>query len=77
MIYVRVEMWPLGYKERAYVLGEAFIRNDGTGDKSVGNYTYRLNGKNGVHMNSGAVKGFPRQRYHVWNLIKIILNKAR
>lgn len=78
MIYVRVEMWPLGFKERAKVLGEAFIRNDGTGDRSLGNYTYRVNGKDGHHiMHSGEVKRFPRARLHMWDLLKLILIDCR
>jgi hypothetical protein len=77
MIYVRVELWPLGFREKAKVLGEAFITNTGRGNKNVGHYTYRINGKLGRHMSSGEVTGFPRQRLHMWDLLKRVLVAAR
>ena len=38
MIYVRIELWPLGNRERARLLQEVHIANDGTGDRDRGNY---------------------------------------
>jgi len=41
VIYVRVELWPYGLKDRATLLGEATISNVG-GDARRGNYDVRL-----------------------------------
>lgn len=41
MIYIRVEMWPMGDKSKARLLGEATIANVG-GDGESGNYQTRL-----------------------------------
>lgn len=38
MIYVRIELWPFGDRDRRAVLGEMVIANDGTGTKNIGNY---------------------------------------
>lgn len=41
MIYVRVELWPWGMRDRARLLGEATISNVG-GDAARGDYEVRL-----------------------------------
>lgn len=38
MIYVRVELWPQGDREKAHLLQEMVIANDGTGTAEVGHY---------------------------------------
>ena len=42
MLYVRIELWPGGDRERASLLQELVIANDGTGNQLVGNYRGRL-----------------------------------
>lgn len=43
MLYVRIELWPKGLKEKARLLGEAFIANDGKAlDHGVGHYNAKL-----------------------------------
>jgi hypothetical protein len=52
MLYVRIELWPFGNRERARLLQEMHIANDATGDREAGNYraaishstTFRGNG---------------------------------
>lgn len=38
MVYVRIELWPSGDRERAQLLQELVIANDGTGTERVGTY---------------------------------------
>jgi hypothetical protein len=83
MIYVRVELWPVGNRAAARVLGEAVVFNDGTGGNGpVGNYGVALSKKGGFGNGSrleaaqltnvwrkGAVRGFPRLRLGSWDLL--------
>jgi hypothetical protein len=81
VIVVRVERWPDGVDhtdpanaKRSTVLARAEIRNDGTGDRELGNYEvtvydpapyYALRGGT----LSGEVRGFPRRKLGVWDLV--------
>jgi hypothetical protein len=38
MLYIRVELWPWGERERRKTLAEMVIANDGTGSNEEGNY---------------------------------------
>jgi len=38
MIYIKIELWPRGNKDRARLLQEMTIANDGTGDSASSNY---------------------------------------
>ena len=80
MIVVRVELWPLGNKERSRHLGTAVIANDGTGTRDRGNYHVLL-GKFGEQdperllrvksaaWRRGRVEGFPRIVQGPWDLL--------
>lgn len=78
MLYVRVELWPHGNRDAAKVIGESYIANDGTGTSERGNYNFRILGKGGRTLKTKVdrVIDFPRQSYHVWHLLKRILNAA-
>lgn len=81
VIVVRVERWPDGVDpndpanaRRATLLATSEIRNDGTGDRELGNYEvtvydpapyYALRGAT-LH---GEIRGFPRRQLGVWDLV--------
>jgi hypothetical protein len=76
MIYIRVEMWPGGFKKRARLLGEATIANVG-GERSQCDYEVKLlkspeyarPGNVGSVWKGGIVRHFPRQRLGPWDLL--------
>lgn len=78
MLYVRIELWPHGNKAASEVIGEAYIANDGTGTSERGNYNFKILGKREriLKIKASRVMDFPRQSYHVWYLLKRILNVA-
>lgn len=59
-------------------IGRAEIVNDGTGDKSLGNYRFRLSTVKGVKeiVREGRVKDFPRLKLSAWNLLYRVLQAA-
>jgi hypothetical protein len=77
MIYVRIEMWPGGDKNRARLLGEGTITNVGSGERAAGNYEIRLAkspeyakpANVGKPWRIGVISGFPRQRLGPWDLL--------
>lgn len=78
MIYVRIELWPGGNKERAKLLGEATIANiGGYAHDARGTYSYRLEGKAHTLLKAGRVTGFPRKRLLGWDLLYRVLRDAR
>lgn len=82
MIYVRIELWPMGNKARARCLQEAIICNTG-GDLSTGEYKFKFSKTGGFKaapddiargevknvLRSGEVKGFPRLRLYAHDLL--------
>lgn len=68
MIKITVELWPYGIEAKKEVIGEMKIANDGTGTRSIGNYTFKVWSK-GKLWKIGAIKGFHRLRFNVWYLI--------
>lgn len=82
MIRITVEMVPSGDDERARMLAQGVIVNDGTGTLEIGNYYYGFTGQikrggrdPGIQI-SGTYKGFPRRREDVWSLIYDCLNQG-
>jgi hypothetical protein len=77
MIYVRIELWPLGDLAKARVIGEAQIANDATSsDPAMGNYQVRLFDRlNKTNLSrvwsEGRVEGFRRQSLQQghWDLL--------
>ena len=73
-IKITIEMWPYGFKQFKYTLGEAVIHNNNTGDKEIGNYEgyfqtyYRDEAK---HI---AKTGCFNRSDNVWELLKHMLN---
>lgn len=69
MIHIKAELWPFGDKTKAKDLGEMFIANDATGTKTTGNYKAVIfNGKK-RKFRTAEVKGFPRLRLNVYDLM--------
>jgi hypothetical protein len=76
MIYIRVEMWPGGFKERARLLGEATISNQG-GNPDRADYRIEIKkspeyakAENvGKPWRRGEVIDFPRARLGPWDLL--------
>lgn len=77
MIYVRIELWPGGDKDKRETIGEALIANDGLGTEQVGNYNFQLFGKRQRPLQKGKVKNFSRKTKHVWDLVKLVLEESR
>jgi len=77
MIVIKVEIWPWGLESKKRKLGEMRIWNDASGTKKIGNYGFKISGKNNRKMNEGEFKGFKRLNRHVWDLIMECLNIAR
>lgn len=80
MVYVRIELWPGGFRRQARLLGEATIQNLGTGTSGSGEYGYRVWGKGGMdrgpEIRRGVIFGFPRTRLLAWDLLTRALIKA-
>lgn len=81
MIVVKVEMYPQGQKEGAYLLCCATIANDGTGDETTGNYEFALSYQTNLTSRRGSwrtghVAGFPRKGRGVWDLLYRVLCSA-
>jgi len=82
MIYVKIELWPGGCRERARCLQEAIIHNTG-GDRSTGEYEFLFSKVGGFKatdtelrtakvknvLRRGAVVGFPRLRLYAHDLL--------
>lgn len=75
MVKITAEMLPLGFDDGKYIISKIEIANDGTGSRTVGNYTYKLFDKLGRVIKTGSVKGFHRRRDNVWKLLKLILDQ--
>lgn len=84
MLYVRIELWPMGNREKARLLGEAEIANDGESpDPALGNYVARLlkspeYAKRPGTWKTGRVTGFQRtSRFQgPWDLLLRVLLSA-
>jgi hypothetical protein len=80
VIRVIVELHPHGDASRRRVIGEMKVWNDGSGEQTIGNYKFAFwrrskdtkNRKGKVHQ--GEVKGFPRLRKNVFELIQLCLS---
>lgn len=82
MIYVRIELWPMGSRARARCLQEGIIYNVGGSHKS-GDYSYRLSKVGGFKcsdaqiatgqvknvLRQGSITGFPRLRLYAHDLL--------
>ncbi len=85
MIYVRMELWPGGDRERATCLGEAVISNTGEGTKTSGSYHTYLSRRGGFKKpvtgairfswREGCIDGFPRKRLLAWDLLFRVLKE--
>lgn len=76
MIVIKIELWPLGDKTKAQILGEIEITNDGAGTRDTGNYNVKLfkwnnkdRTKRGGIWRQGKVAGFPRKRLGPYDLL--------
>ena len=89
MIYIKMELWPGGCRERARVLQESIIHNTG-GDESTGEYEYLFSKVGGFKaddaqlrradvknvLRRGHVTGFPRLRLYGHDLLLRALKLA-
>lgn len=67
MIYVRVELWPWGIKEKAKLIGEMTVGNIG-GTDDVGDYEVEATDNRGTGF-TGVVLGHDRSK-SIWSLLK-------
>jgi hypothetical protein len=56
MLYLRIELWPKGQRDKSRLLHEAVIANDGTGNANRGNYKAHLSRKGGFGKGSNLPK---------------------
>ena len=78
MIYIRIELWPMGSRSRSQVLGEAKIANVG-GDEFVGNYVADLSKKGGFkarpkikgYLDPEAVRVMLPRESSVWKQVNV------
>ena len=78
MIRITVELISANGAERDRVLGVAEIANEGTGTREVANYRVSLSKwapKQGETWKRGEVRGFPRLRLGVWDLLYCALRE--
>jgi hypothetical protein len=88
MLYLRIELWPKGQRDKSRLLHEAVIANDGTGNANRGNYKAHLSRKGGFGKGSNLpkmdcsniwksfeVKSFHRKVKNSWHLLKNILEQ--
>ena len=76
MIKIVITMQPGGSPEGEYLLGVAFISNEGTGTKARGDYHAAIALKRPKIWKEIDIVNFPRGRRNVWYLLKEILNKG-
>lgn len=82
MIRITIEMVPQGDDDRAYVMAQGVIINQGSGTPTLGNYEYGLSKQTNVPgrdpglTRTGKVTGFNRKSYNVWHLVKAVLEDA-
>ena len=71
---MKIELIPFG-KFPVSNTWEADIWNDGTGDKGIGNYLFRIYEKNSTKTiwKTGAIKQFKRLQWGVWYLLYLCL----
>jgi hypothetical protein len=67
MIYVRVELWPFGQKEKAKVIGEMTVSNYG-GTEELSDYEVEATDNRGTGFTS-CIVGHDRSQ-SIWALIK-------
>lgn len=75
MIRVTVELLPRGDASNPQHLGTAYITNEGTGDRNIGDYSVKLSkwGKPDVTWKTGSLTGFPRLKLGPWDLLCLCL----
>lgn len=76
MLEVKIDLVPFGDRTRTKQIGYVKIWNDGTGDRSVGNYKYRVHDEEDAFVMEGEYRGFKRLEKTVFHLMRDILNKT-
>lgn len=80
MIVVKIELWPLGFEDKAKEIGRMTITNDLTtlertsGNKSSYNVRVMRRGTIDQVQREGRVENYPRHSYTVWELVRRALN---
>jgi hypothetical protein len=83
MLYVRIEIWPLGSKDHKRLLGEGQISNMGKGTSTKADYEFKLSKfggfgpKGGNVWKKGVLLNFPRKKLGPWDLLKRAIETAR
>jgi len=76
MLKITIELVPHGDKDKAKVIGTGYIINDGTGNKSLGNYRAVFRRTRGMVKNS-TIKEFTRKQRSAWDLLMLALNNRQ
>jgi hypothetical protein len=73
VIRIEIHLVSAVHPDRSRFLGSVLIANDGTGDKSRGNYTAAAT-RDGRRKYFGVVRGFPRRSRSALELLRRALN---
>lgn len=73
MIQIIIDLHPFGDETKAQRLGAIIIANDNSGTDKIGNYEYGI-ARKGKKPKAGKIKGFPRQKKDVIDLLKLVLD---
>ena len=75
MIKIKIEIIPFLRGEEE-TMATGIIKNNGTGSKTNGNYSFIFYNKAGSVWKAGKFHGFKHTRYIVWRLIYLCLKKT-
>jgi hypothetical protein len=76
MLEIKIDLVPMGIRERTKQIGFVKIWNDASGTSEIGNYKYEVRDENDEFAIRGEYKGFRRLEKTVFHLMRDILNKT-
>ena len=75
MLEVKIDLVPMGDRDRTKQIGYAKIWNDASGGSTIGNYGYEVHDENDVVIIRGKYECFKRLEKSAFHLFRDILNK--
>ena len=74
MIRITIELFPHGLAKNKKILGYVDIINDGTGTKTIGNYSVTAISGNGKVFRKRRIEGYCRKAESIWKLMKMVFD---
>ncbi len=74
MVRITIEIVPYGSLENKRILGSVDIINDGTGTKTIGNYSVTAINGNGKVFRKCKIEGYRRKADSIWKLMKMVFD---